>query len=232
MSNQTPNNPRRRRIAGERKSGRPLSPGAAGPPEEPSPPPPPPPPSDDQAPEPPSPSPEPPAPGEGAGLPVIVGLAVTFVVLVVVVSAIAFLPMIGWWHTVRTENSEQKSAQAAPASAERAAEAILSYDYKALDTDKKSAVRFMTGAYGKKYAKTFDSLVRANATKLHAKVAAKVAASGVSNASADRANVLLFVDQTTTSTANGGDPQTALNRVMFKMVNRDGTWLVDGITSY
>jgi Mce-associated membrane protein len=40
------------------------------------------------------------------------------------------------------------------------------------------------------------------------------------------------VNQTTTSTANSGEPQTALNRVMFSMVREGDTWRVDDITSY
>jgi hypothetical protein len=44
--------------------------------------------------------------------------------------------------------------------------------------------------------------------------------------------VLLYVNQTTRSTANGGEPQVALNRVQLSMVRSGGTWLVDDITSY
>ena len=47
----------------------------------------------------------------------------------------------------------------------------------------------------------------------------------------DRIPVLLFVNQTTTSSATT-EPSVALNRVRFDMVRSDGTWLVDGITSY
>ena len=61
---------------------------------------------------------------------------------------------------------------------------------------------------------------------------AEVKASGVSHADADRVNVLLYVDQTTKSTANGGEPQLALNRVMLTMSRSGGGWLVDDITSY
>jgi Mce-associated membrane protein len=74
--------------------------------------------------------------------------------------------------------------------------------------------------------------VRPNAAKVRAKVEAEVKASGVSHADADRVNVLLYVDQTTTSTADSGEPQVALNRVQLSMVRVDGTWLVDDVTSY
>ena len=45
-------------------------------------------------------------------------------------------------------------------------------------------------------------------------------------------NVLLYVNQSTTSTANSGQPQVALNRVQLSMVRQGGTWLVNDITSY
>ena len=90
----------------------------------------------------------------------------------------------------------------------------------------------MTPGYKKEYAATFDKLVAAQRGKIRAKVQAEVKASGVSHADADRANVLLYVNQTTKSTANGGQPQLALNRVLLTMVRSGGSWLVDDITSY
>jgi len=98
--------------------------------------------------------------------------------------------------------------------------------------DEKAAERYMTPAYKKKYADTFNRLVKPNATKLKAKVEAEVKASGVAHADADRVNVLLYVNQTTRSTANSGEPQVALNRVQLSMVKQGGTWLVNDITSY
>jgi hypothetical protein len=47
----------------------------------------------------------------------------------------------------------------------------------------------------------------------------------------DRVSVLVFVDQATVSAADS-EPKRFLNRAQFDMVNVDGTWLVDGITSY
>lgn len=124
----------------------------------------------------------------------------------------------------------------APSSAERAAEAILSYDHESLDSDRDAASRFLTPDYSDEYGKTFDALVRDNATKTRAKVAAEVLASSSmlqsGDESPDRIPVLLFVNQTTVSTANSGEPTLALNRVRLDMVNVDGSWLVDHITSY
>jgi Mce-associated membrane protein len=136
------------------------------------------------------------------------------------------------WRTVQAQDRVDEAARTAPAVGERAAAAILSYDYKSLDTDEAAAARYLTPKYRKEYTRTFDKLVRPNAAKLKAHVEADVKATGVTHADADRVSVLLFVDQVTTSTANGGEPQPALNRVELAMVKQHGTWLVDNITSY
>jgi Mce-associated membrane protein len=155
-------------------------------------------------------------------------------VLALALVATAAVLGLGTWNyrEVREQDAVAEATRSAPAAAERASAAILSYGYRSLDADEKAAERYMTPAYKKKYADTFDRLVRPNAAKVTAKVEAEVKASGVSHADADRVDVLLYVNQTTTSTANSGQPQVALNRVQLSMVKVDGTWLVDDITSY
>jgi Mce-associated membrane protein len=168
--------------------------------------------------------------GSGPSWPVVAALGVAALVLVV---AAGVLGLFTWsWSDVRAQDAVDEASRTAPAVAERASVAILSYGYASLDADEKAAERYMTPAYKKKYADTFDRLVRPNATKLKAKVEAEVKASGVAHADADRVNVLLYVNQTTRSTAHGGEPQVALNRVQLSMVRHGGTWLVNDITSY
>ena len=168
--------------------------------------------------------------GSGPSWPVVAALCVAALVLVV---AAGVLGLFTWsWSDVRAQDAVDDASRTAPAVAERASAAILSYGYASLDADEKAAERYMTPAYKKKYADTFDRLVKPNATKLRAKVEAEVKASGVAHADADRVNVLLYVNQTTRSTAHGGEPQVALNRVQLSMVRHGGTWLVNDITSY
>jgi Mce-associated membrane protein len=234
MSSQNPRPPRRR-IAGERRP--PRAEGEARPeqPDEPV--------SHDlqqpeareQAAPPPPPSrgtggPRGPGGGSGPSWPLVAGLGVVALVLVV---AAGVLGLFTWsWSDVRAQDAVDEATRTAPAAAERASTAILSYGYTSLDADEKAAERYMTPGYQKKYADTFNRLVKPNATKLKAKVEAEVKASGVAHADADRVNVLLYVNQTTRSTANGGEPQVALNRVQLSMVKQGGTWLVNDITSY
>ncbi len=166
----------------------------------------------------------------GPSRPVVAALGVMALLLVAVAAVLG----LGVWPIgqVRDQGKVDQASRLAPASAERASAAILSYDYQSLDADEKAAERYMTPSYKKKYADTFNRLVRPNAAKLKAKVEAEVKASGVAHADAGRVNVLLYVNQTTTSTANGGAPQLALNRVQLSMVQQGGRWLVNDITSY
>ncbi len=127
----------------------------------------------------------------------------------------------------------ERDARTAQSIAERAAVQVLSYDYEQLDTDRDAAARFLTPTYRKQYVSTFNRLVKAAATQTKAKVNAEVKSSAIMGAPRDgRIEVLLFVDQTTLSTANNGAEQTALNRVRFEMVRSDGTWLVNEVQSY
>ncbi|HEU5044978.1 MAG TPA: hypothetical protein VFT75_12680 [Nocardioidaceae bacterium] len=153
-------------------------------------------------------------------------LAILAVLAAATVAGAAFFAVPAW-----RDHGVQQAQQNAPSVAERAAKAILSYDYTSLDHDEKAAASYMTPTYRKKYEHTFR-LVKDSAPHLKAKVTSRVLGSGVSEADGEHAHVLVFVDQTTKSTANGGQPQVALNRVMFTMVLQDGRWLVNGITSY
>jgi Mce-associated membrane protein len=128
------------------------------------------------------------------------------------------------------------AVERAPAAAESAAAAVLSYDHESLEADRDAAAKFLTPAYRDDYIETFDKLVIDSATETKATVEAEVLASSAMAAggerSADRVPVLLFVNQATTSSASSGEPSVALNRVRMDMVNVDGVWLVDQITSY
>lgn len=118
----------------------------------------------------------------------------------------------------------------APARAEKAATAILSYDYQTLDQDAASAVKYMTPQAAADYQLTLREVVSKPATAVKAHVTAKVMLSGVASARPDEVDVLLFVDQTSSTTSHR-DPQTSLNRVVFSMVKSGDAWLVDKITA-
>jgi Mce-associated membrane protein len=132
---------------------------------------------------------------------------------------------------IREAAAVQEAEQTAPSVAERAAGAILAYDYKTLDADQDAAERFMTADFAEKYSASFTKAVAPAARTYKAQVTAEVIGTSVVRATEDRVRVLVFVDQTTVAT-NKKNPQVALNRAEFDMVLRGGTWLVDNITSY
>jgi Mce-associated membrane protein len=165
----------------------------------------------------------------------VLGVPATVVVALVVAAAVGLAA----YFVVEAEQAEayQEALDRAPAAAENAALAVLSYDHETLEADRDAAAKFLSPGYRPDYVETFDKLVSDSATETKATVEAEVLASSAMNTGSeddpDRVPVLLFVNQTTTSAATSADqPSVALNRVRFDMVRRDGTWLVDGITSY
>lgn len=129
----------------------------------------------------------------------------------------------------------QEALDRAPGAAEAAAVAVLSYDHETLEADRANAAKYLTDEYADKYLKTFDEVAK-TAPQVKATVEAEVLASapiavGGGERDPDRVSVLVFVDQVTTSAAKQ-EPTRALNRAQLDMVRVDGTWLVDGITSY
>ena len=234
MSAQTPGGSRRRRIAGERRPSRPVEEGTppgpldAGPstsdadtdaPSSPpavstapeSPPPPEAAPRGDS--DEPEASPAGHAPGwwgSTASVFTFVGLLVVVLTLGGVMAALGVVtPSVG---DKREAEAAERAAATAPATAERAAEAILAYDHQTLDADQDAATRFMTDDFAEQYSETFEKVVKPTAEESRATVAATVKGSATVRATSDRVRVLLFVDQTTLSRDNE-NPQAALNRV-------------------
>ena len=142
------------------------------------------------------------------------------------------------WREVSQRNAEEASARAlhsaliqSPSVAEQAAVPLLSYRYDTIDKDLAEAQRYLTDEFRPGYTASIDRLVRREATRARATVEAEVLNSGVVEAGGQRAEVLLFVNQTTTSPTRS-EPTTALNRVVFSMVRRDGTWKVADIRAF
>lgn len=139
---------------------------------------------------------------------------------------------------VRAEARVADARDQATVAAEQAAEAILSYDYEDLATDRKRAEGYLTGDFKAEYAKNFQLLSEQEdgtpgaAVQTKAVVQAQAVGSGVVDVDRDgrTARVLVFVNQT--SEKEGQEPQVFLNRVAMTMQERDGRWLVSDLRSY
>jgi Mce-associated membrane protein len=133
-------------------------------------------------------------------------------------------------YRVRSDQRVETARDQAMAAAHDHAQAILSYDYRHLDADFAAARATLTGGFARDYKVTTTTLVRPGAEQYHVVVKAEVAAQSVVSATADQVVVLLFVNQTTTSTRLDG-PKVDLNRVRLTLVKRGGDWLVNKVVA-
>jgi len=166
---------------------------------------------------------EPPLVEEGAparGVPtwLLAGLGVLAAGLVVATA---------WTWTRGAAAGDDSAARAAQVAAERAVVPVLSYDYESLEADQREAQALMTGSYREEYDKLF-TVLEDNAPQTQTKVSASVVASGVVRASADRVQVLVFVDRPTTNKLNA-EPVVYKDQVTVSMQRVDGDWLVDDL---
>lgn len=165
----------------------------------------------------------------------VVALAV-LLALLLLYTGLMLLGLLGTDGVADVERAETEASagRAAQSSAERAAEAVLAYDYRTLEEDRDAATRFMTSEYAKDYVGTFDTAVIDVATEAKAVVTVEVQGSAVLTTSSDAVRVLLFVDQTTQSRQgpDAAQPQLALNRVELQMVRQDDSWLVADVLSF
>jgi len=151
-------------------------------------------------------------------------LSVVLAVAVVLVLTVAVVLGIKAWQGKQAEDARDQAA----AAGRKAAETALSYDYRNLDKSFAAARATMTP----EFAGQFDATAKVAgelATKTKATVKADVREVGVRDGDADRVTLIIFVNQTTTSTITQGKPRVDLNRTRFTMVRKGGQWLVQEI---
>jgi len=148
--------------------------------------------------------------------------------LVITLIAVAALSLVAF--RIRAGDRVETARDQATAAAQSDAVSILSYDYRHLDRDFAAARKTLTGSFARDYRATTSQMVRPGAAQYHVVVKAEVAASSVVSATADRVVVLLFVNQTTTSTRLAG-PRVDLNRVRLTLVKVGGSWLVSNVVA-
>jgi Mce-associated membrane protein len=162
-----------------------------------------------------------PAPA-GRGVPGWVLAALAVLVAVVLVAA-------GYLYTQPSDAQVADATTAAQAAAEDAATTILSYDYRRLDQDQKASQELMTSAYRAKYDPLFEQ-IKANAPDLQVVVSTTVVASAITRASADRVQVLLFVNRPT-KRADQEQPEEYRDQVKLTMLRSGSDWLVDDMVT-
>ncbi|MGX1474213.1 UNVERIFIED_CONTAM: Mce-associated membrane protein [Streptomyces canus] len=155
------------------------------------------------------------------------------VLCVLLAAALVAVGMLGWRYR-EDVRAEQARVQAVTA-ARQAAPVVLSYDYRHLDRDFAAARARLTGHFRDTYRKTTTTVVGPTARKYHGVVKATVAqppggspAASVVSSSADRAVILLFVNQVTESTQVSGS-RVDLNRVRMTLTRTADGWKVSAV---
>lgn len=158
----------------------------------------------------------------------------TLVLALLTVAAVVGAVVLGL--KVRTDAQVTDARAEAPAAAERAAAAMLSYDYKDLPGDRKRASGYLTEKFRKIYLKNFMQLEKQKdgtpglAVQTKTVVTSSVLGSGVMDAEQNVVRVLIYVNQV--SKKADADPQIFQNRVTMKMEKSGNRWLVADLKSY
>ena len=107
---------------------------------------------------------------------------------------------------------------------------VLSYKAATFDADAAAAGKVMTASMRKQYDETLAK-VRAGVVKQQLVLVAKVRASSVISMTRDKAQLLEFVNQTTT--AKGVTTQQLNeNRVVVTLTRTNGTWLISKLDAF
>jgi Mce-associated membrane protein len=132
---------------------------------------------------------------------------------------------------IRLHNADAVSEARAGASAAASSFAteLLTYDYHHVDKDFGVVVDHATGAFKANFTKTSKDL-KALITKYQVVSTGKVDATGVADATPDRATVVVFADQTGRSSQNPA-PHIDRTRLRLTLTHTGGGWLVEKVES-
>jgi Mce-associated membrane protein len=131
-----------------------------------------------------------------------------------------------WLHDRRIEDDRKADVLAA---AKHGTSLVLSYDYRRLAAGGRETKSLLTGAALKQFQEVQAPLVKA-APGLKAVVSATVKAATVLDSEDRSARVLLFVDQTSTSTKLTA-PRVDQSRIVVNLTRSHGDWLISSISA-
>ena len=150
--------------------------------------------------------------------------AVVLPVALLAASAVACAGV--YWFLFRPDQlSDDAAQQQAVAAAREGTEAVLSYSSDNLDKSLADAKSHLTGEFLDQYSKFTDDIVRPAVTQKGVKTEAHVARAAVSEMHPGTAQVLVFVNQVTTS-KDRPSPALATSTVMVTLIRSGGQWLI------
>lgn len=130
-----------------------------------------------------------------------------------------------WWLYRPDQQTGAKAQEQVNEAAREGTVALLSYAPDTLDKDLANAKSHLTGEFLKYYSQFTDQIVAPAAKQKGVKTEATVARSAVSQIEPERAVVLVFVNQVTTS-KDRPDPALATSSVMVTLVKEQDRWKI------
>ncbi|MFC8383592.1 hypothetical protein [Nocardia sp. NPDC057272] len=140
----------------------------------------------------------------------------------VAVSGWAYLAFVVTPRDVATGSTQQQSAVDA---ATHAAVAILSYGSDTVDSDLEHANDLLTGAFAGYYGTFTRDVVIPAAKEKKIDTSATVVGKAITEFTEDRADVMVFLNQSTT-TADSAEPITTSTTVRMEVERHGNAWLV------
>jgi Mce-associated membrane protein len=132
-----------------------------------------------------------------------------------------------WWVYRPDRLTDAAAQQQVIAAAKEGTEALLSYSPESLDADLANAKSHLTGEFLSYYNDFTDKVVAPASRDKGVKTEANVARAAVSQMRPDKADVLVFVNQVTTSKERP-TPALSTSSVMVTLLRADGRWLISG----
>lgn len=148
----------------------------------------------------------------------------TLIAALLAASVVAFASVFWgyWWPDRQTGPGAQDQVIAV---AKQATEALLSYSPESVDQNVSDAKSQLTGEFLQRYTEFADTVVAPAAKQRGIKTEANVARAAVSQMRPDSAQVLVFVNQVTTSKERP-TPALATSSVIVSLMHSGGRWLV------
>lgn len=153
------------------------------------------------------------------------------VIVALMVATLAAASVGGWQLVIKSRELPPVADQ--PAARQEATQAasigtvkLLSYSPDTLDEDFSAASAMLVGDFLKYYKQFTNDVVRPAALQKQLKTSAAIKRAGVESLTRDAAAILVFVDQTTTSTEKS-EPTKVSSSVRVGLARVNGTWLIN-----
>jgi Mce-associated membrane protein len=138
---------------------------------------------------------------------------------------VAGLAYFVWWPDRQTDEADKRSAITA---ASEGTAAVYTYASNTVDRDIAAAKSHLTGDFLAQYEHEASTAVAAVARQKPMKTSGAVVGAAVSRLSPDSADVLIFLNQTTTAVGDPG-PSMSAGSLMVSLSKVDGKWLISAM---